>query len=267
MDPGVRRDDGFFAFLGSANGVISIAVYLCRGNLALVIRTIGMPMRSLRLAFAAAALVATTAFASPTDPKPGVEYTMLAQPQPSQSAGKRIEVIEFFMYHCPHCRALEPVLQEWVKKQGDGIIFRRMHMPYQGAADPEAHLFLTLQAMGKDEEMQSQTMEAMRRIVMRDRMASDQAITAWAMRVPGMDQSQFLAAWNSFGVTSKLRRLPSIVANDYKVDGVPTIIVDGKYVTSVVQLQEAMPGRPQPELFDATIKVVEALIAKARAGN
>jgi hypothetical protein len=46
------------------------------------------------------------------DPSPGVEYTVLAMPQPSQAAGKMVEVIELFIYHCSCCHALQPVLPQ-----------------------------------------------------------------------------------------------------------------------------------------------------------
>ena len=63
-------------------------------------------MRSLRFALVAAALVAGFANASPTDPRNGAEYTTLATPQPTQTVGKKVEVVEFFAYHCPACNAL-----------------------------------------------------------------------------------------------------------------------------------------------------------------
>ena len=74
-------------------------------------------MRSLRFAFIAALMVTNTAFASPTDPKNGVDYQTLSAPQPVQATGKKVEVIEFFAYHCPACNALEPTLNQWIKKQ------------------------------------------------------------------------------------------------------------------------------------------------------
>jgi thiol:disulfide interchange protein DsbA len=223
-------------------------------------------MRALRLAIVAASLAVSTAFASPTDPKQGVEYTVLAQPQPSQTAGKKVEVIEFFMYHCPHCRAFEPFVEQWVKKQGDNIIFKRIHMPYQGASDPEAHLFLTLEAMGKNEELQSKIMDAVHDIVMRTRSetVTDQVILDIAAKQPGIDKAKLMNTWNSFGVITKLRRLPGIVGSDYKVDSVPTIVVDGKYVTSPAQIGSSIHANNEQQLFQATLQTVDALIAKVQ---
>src|SRR5881275_345657 len=111
-------------------------------------------MRSLRLAAAGLSLLASCAFlqaasASPANPANGIHYITLAQPQATQAAGKKDEVIEFFMYHCPVCNALEPQLEAWARQEGERIQLRRIHIPFRGAGDPEAHLFLTLEAMGK----------------------------------------------------------------------------------------------------------------------
>jgi thiol:disulfide interchange protein DsbA len=216
-------------------------------------------MRSLRFALLAAALAAGTAFASPTDPKSGVEYVTLAQPQPVQATGKKVEVIEFFMYHCPHCNALEPQLEQWVKKQGANIQFKRVHLPFSGPNDPEAHLYLTLEAMGKAEEFQAKVFKAWH--VDHLRLNTDAAIIDWVSK-NGIDRNKFLDVWNSFGVTTKLHRLPQITT-DYKVDGVPTVIVDGKYQTSPSIVYNSVKTTSEPVLFQATLQVMDALVAKA----
>jgi thiol:disulfide interchange protein DsbA len=216
-------------------------------------------MRSLRFALLATVLAASTAFASPTDPKSGVEYVTLAQPQPVQATGKKVEVIEFFMYHCPHCNALEPQLEQWVKKQGDNIVFKRVHLPSSGPNDPEAHLRLTLEALGKAEEFQPKVFKAWH--VDHLRLNTDAAIIDWVSK-NGIDRNKFLEAWNSFGVTTKLRRLPQI-ASDYKVDSVPTVIIDGKYQTSPATVYNSVKTQSEPALFQATLQVMDALVAKA----
>lgn len=222
-------------------------------------------MRTLRLALIAASLVVSTAFASPTDPKAGAEYTVLAQPQPSQTAGKKVEVIEFFMYHCPHCHALEPTIEQWVKKQDGNIIFKRIHLPYQGASDPESHLFLTLQAMGLNEQYQLKIMDAVGEYVMRKRSETipEQVLLDIATKQPGINKAKFMDTWNSFGVMTKLRRLPAIV-NDYRVESVPTIVVDGKYMTSPAQVGGTVQVNSEQQLFQATLQVVDALVAKVQ---
>ena len=220
-------------------------------------------MRSLRFALVAAALVAGFANASPTDPRNGAEYTTLATPQPTQTVGKKVEVVEFFAYHCPACNALEPTLNAWVKKQGDNIVMRRIHLPFQGPADPEAHLFLTLDAMGKLNEYHDRVFRAVH--VERKRLMKDEDIIAWATS-NGLDKAKFMEAWNSFGVQTKLRRL-SQQAEAYKVSGTPTIIVDGKFVTSPSQVSQANKIQDMGQLMQATTQVLDALVAKAAASK
>jgi thiol:disulfide interchange protein DsbA len=216
-------------------------------------------MRSLRFALLAASLVASTAFASPTDPKSGVEYVTLAQPQPVQATGKKVEVIEFFMYHCPHCNALEPQFEQWVKKQGDNIVLKRIHLTAGGPNDPEAHLYLTLEALNKVDEMHAKVFKAIH--VDRIRMKDDATVIDWVSK-NGIDRATFTNAWNSFGVMTKMRRLPQLI-DAYKVDGAPTVVIDGKYQTSPATLSTTVRTNNEPQLFQATLQVMDALVAKA----
>jgi thiol:disulfide interchange protein DsbA len=220
-------------------------------------------MRSLRFALLAASLVAsavsTPAFASPTDPKSGVEYVTLAQPQPVQATGKKVEVIEFFMYHCPHCNALEPQFEQWVKKQGDNIVLKRIHLTAGGPNDPEAHLYLTLEALGKVDEMHAKVFKAIH--VDRIRMKDDATVIDWVSK-NGIDRATFTNAWNSFGVMTKLRRLPQLI-DAYKVDGAPTVVIDGKYLTSPATVYKTVQTSNENQLFQATLQVMDALVAKA----
>ena len=216
--------------------------------------------RSLRFALVAASLVASTAFASPTNPQNGVEYTTLSMPQPVQAVGKKVEVIEFFAYHCPACNMLEPRLNEWVKKNGDKIVMRRIHLPFQGPTDPEAHLFLTLEAMGRM-DMHPKIFHAVHG--QRVRLMKDEQIIDWVAK-NGIDRAKFLAVWNSFGVMTKLRRLPQ-VSSAYQVSGTPTIVVDGKYQTSPGQVADSMKSKDGNQILQAQFQVLDALVAKAAA--
>ena len=217
--------------------------------------------RSLRFALAAASLVASTAFASPTNPQNGVEYVTLSSPQPVQAVGKKVEVVEFFAYHCPACYALEPGMVEWAKKNADKVNFRRVHLPFQGAADPEAHLFLTLEAMGKEAELHPKILNAVH--VQRIRLMKDDQIIDWVAK-NGIDKAKFMETWNSFGVMTKLRRLGQTATN-YQVSGTPTLIVDGKYQTSPGQVAEKLKINDRNQMLQAHFQVLDALVAKAAA--
>ncbi len=215
-------------------------------------------MRSLRFAVAAAALIATTAMASPAAPTNGAEYTTLANPQPTQVVGKKVEVIAFFAYHCPACNLMEPHVNAWVKKQGNNIHFKRIAFPFQGPNDPESHLYLTLEAMGKAEEYGPKVFRAFH--IERQRLTSDEAIMDWVGK-SGLDKAKFTEYWNSFGVLTKLRRLPQTVAAYKEVNGTPSFVVDGRFVTSPGQVGAANPSVPGPQVPAASNATLDALVA------
>ena len=215
-------------------------------------------MRFLRIALAAATLVATAAIASPADPKSGAEFTTLAAPQPTQAVGKKVEVIEFFAYHCPACNVMEPHVAEWIKKHAGDVTFRRIAFPFKGPADPEAHLWATLDAMGKADEVGPKAFRANH--VERLRLNTDEAILDWVGKGGGLDKAKFLEYWNSFGVLTKLRRLPALVGG-YKIDGTPSFVVDGRYLTSPSQIGAANPAL-ENQLPEATKTLLDALVAK-----
>ncbi|WP_426192735.1 thiol:disulfide interchange protein DsbA/DsbL [Massilia sp. DWR3-1-1] len=218
-----------------------------------------MPTR--RLVLAALGLLPTLSLGAPAAPINGAEYLTLPARLATRAAPAQIEVIEFFMYHCPYCYQLEPQLADWVKRQGKAIAFRRVHIPYTGAADPEAHLFLTVEAMGKGEQMFSKIEHAVH--VERVRLNQDGPILEWAVN-NGLDRAQFLEAWQSFGVTTALRRLPRTVA-DYGITSAPQLVVDGRYVTSPGQAVSRAVEKHAQAANQAVIAVLDVLVAKAQA--
>ena len=54
----------------------------------------------------------------------------------------------------------------------------------------------------------------------------------------GIPDGDFSGAWNSFSVQSNLSRADDIVRR-YRIDGVPSILINGKYMTD-----EGMAGGP-----------------------
>ncbi|NVM75308.1 thiol:disulfide interchange protein DsbA [Duganella sp. SG902] len=217
-------------------------------------------MRLLKIALVVAGLCAATAFASPTAPRNGAEYTTLKNPQPVQAQGKKVEVIEFFMYHCPACYALEPAMLEWVKKQGDNISFRRIHLPLTGENDPEAHMFLTLEAMKLEEQLHAKILTTWH--VERKRLKSDADNIDWAVK-NGIDKEKFTATYNSFAVMTRLKGAGRVAAA-YEVNSTPTMVVAGRYLTNPTMVDASNPGIPRAQLGAATLQVLDALVAQAR---
>jgi len=181
-----------------------------------------------------AALIATVAVAggllltTPVQAAPtaGKEYQVLKAPQPVP-AGK-IEVTEFFWYGCPHCFDFEPELEAWVKKQGKDVVFKRVPVAFRDDLLPHTKIFYTLEALGKLDAMHAKVFNALH--VERKRMLDTNEIADF-MASNGIDRKAWLDAYNSFSVTTSSQRANKI-ADTYKIDGVPTLVVQGKYVTS-----------------------------------
>jgi len=157
----------------------------------------------------------------------GFDYRILSIPQPVETKGK-VEVIEFFWYGCPHCYDFEPELISWVKRQPKDVVFKRVPVAFRDDFMPHSQLFYTLEALGKGDALHEKVMYAMHKE--NKRLLTESEIADWAA-AQGIDRNTFLATYRSFAVTSKARAARQL-ADAYRIDGVPTIVMQGKYVTS-----------------------------------
>jgi thiol:disulfide interchange protein DsbA len=216
------------------------------------------PLR--RLACAAVLLAATgLAGASPTSPREGAEFLSLPDPQPTDSS-RKVEVIEFFAYYCPHCYAFEPKLAAWVKKQGDNIVFRRVHVPRGEAVAAQQRLFFTLESLGMLEQYHDKAFNAMH--VDRLPLAQDEQVFDWASRA-GIDRARFIDTYRSFGVQAKVRRAQAMMEG-YRITHWPMVAIDGRFLTSPGMVSEANDSSGEQALA-GTLSVMDVLVARARA--
>lgn len=211
----------------------------------------------LRPLLATVAFMAAAAGASAADFKDGLDYNTVNGARPD--TGKKVEVLEFFMYHCPHCNALDPVLAAWVKKNSDKIVFKRMHM----GDDAQAKAFYTLEAMNIT-NLHEKLFYAIH--VERNRLNTDASLLDFLVK-NGVDKAKYLEAFNSFGVQTKLKRAQQ-VATQYKLDSVPALVIDGHYTTSPAVAGHGLtsPAAAHTAMF----AVVDSLVAKSlqeRAGK
>ncbi len=210
------------------------------------------------LAALSLSLVAIVAGAAPAEPVSGSDYRTLDKPQATES-GKKVEVIEFFWYACPHCAAFEPSLADWVKKQGDHIVFKRVPVAFNESFGPQQRLYYSLEAMGKAEEFQTKIFNAIH--AKRQSLNTEGPIIDFVAS-QGVDKAKFVDLYNSFGVQTKVRRAVQ-VQEGYKVDGVPMIAIDGRYVTSPSIVGAGIGNQPEAVQQAAALQVMDWLVAKA----
>ncbi len=157
----------------------------------------------------------------------GFDYRILPVAQPLETKGK-VEVIEFFWYGCPHCYDLEPELNAWLKRQPKDVTFRKVPVAFRDDLMPHSQLFYAFESMGKGEAMNEKVMYAMHKE--NKRLMTENEIADWVAS-QGIDRNTFLANYRSFAVISKARAARQM-ADAYRIDGVPTIVMQGRYVTS-----------------------------------
>lgn len=183
-------------------------------------------------------------------PKEGTEFRLLDRPVPVEVPAGKIEVIEFFWYSCRHCFAFEPKLVAWIKKQPADVVVRRIPVGFRDDFVPQQRLFYTLEAMGKLEELHQQVFDSIH--MKSEPTAREAEILAFAQK-NGLDAAKFREHYTSFTVSSKARRAVQI-QNAFKVDGVPSLGIAGRYYTD-----GEMAGN-----MDRALQVTDFLIAEAR---
>jgi thiol:disulfide interchange protein DsbA len=151
-------------------------------------------------------------------------YSILSPAQPTEGGGK-VEVIEFFWYGCPHCYHLEPTLSAWLKNLPKDVVFKRVPAAHGGWANL-ATVYYTLEAMGLVEQLHGKVFDAIHKqnINLGNKSVRDE----WLAK-QGVDVAKYNDVEKSFAVMTRLNRAKQMSAS-YKIDSVPQLVVNGKYV-------------------------------------
>lgn len=178
-------------------------------------------------------------------------YVTIDPPQPTAS-GNKIEVLEFFQYGCPHCRAMEPLIDKWEKTLGDDVALQRIPVAFNASMTPWQHLYYSLEGLGRL-DLQKAVFNTVQ--TERNPLNSRDRIVAWAEK-QGLDKNQFAAMYDSFGVGSKVKRATQLI-KAYNLESVPTLVVGGRYMTSPALANG----------YAQSLDMVDQLLKRARAGQ
>jgi thiol:disulfide interchange protein DsbA len=206
--------------------------------------------RLISLTAGASALVSATRALAQGEPVEGTSYVKLSQPIP-MAAGGKIEVVEFFWYGCPHCSIFEPTLAAWQKKLPADVSFRRAPVVFREEPfTTHQKLYYSLEAMDLVDAMQRKVFHA----IQVDQAKLDKLPDILTfMAKNGVDTAKFTDAFNSFSVQTKARQAKQL-AEAYRIDGVPTLGINGRYYTS-----PSLAGSPEKAL-----SVADYLIQRSR---
>ena len=180
----------------------------------------------------------------------GKDFRVLEKKAPVEAPAGKIEVVEFFWYSCPHCNAFEPKLAAWLKKLPPDVSFRRVPVAFRDDFVPQQRLFYTLEAMGKVEDLHTKVFNEIH--VNRQPTNREDLILAFVEK-NGVDKAKFHELYNSFSVSTKARKAKQL-QDQYEVDGVPALGVNGQFYTD-----GTLAGN-----MDRALQIVDYLVAESR---
>ena len=180
----------------------------------------------------------------------GKDYAVISPALQVDNPAKT-ELIEFFSYACPHCSELNPSLMKWADRLPTDVTFKRVPVSFNPFYQLMAKLYYTLEAIGELSRLDSAVFDAIHNKGLR--LVDEKSIRDWVV-AQGVDAKRFSDAFNSFGVDSKVKQA-NFLAQTAKIPGVPTLVVDGKYVV----LGENARG------FDGMLAVAGRVVDKARS--
>jgi thiol:disulfide interchange protein DsbA len=209
-----------------------------------------MRVASLSGVFTLAAGLLFSASAWALDPAvEGTDFKRLAKPLPVET-GKQIEVAEFFWYRCPHCNQLEPSLKSWARKLPADVTLRPVPAVFNDKWLPGAKIFYTLAEMRVLDKLHGKVFEAYHKEGLN--LNEDAQLMAWVRR-QALNEAEFQSIYRSFSTQTKAMK-GAQAARDAGLDGVPALVVDGKYLTSLSMTLT------EDRLFD----VLDQLVDRAR---
>jgi thiol:disulfide interchange protein DsbA len=176
---------------------------------------------------------------------------------PAHDSDDSVEVVHVFWAGCPDCGQLEERLPALMQRLPERVVFERMPA-ISPLWEPHARAFFAADALGQLECFHRALNESMQKEGQQP--ASEDELVAFAGRA-GIDAEAFRDAYRSDATTERMRKAASLTER-YEIDAVPTLIIDGRYKTSL-----RLAGDHQTMIDTAEALVRERLAADETDGN
>jgi thiol:disulfide interchange protein DsbA len=163
----------------------------------------------------------------------------------------KVEVLEFFMYGCPHCYSFEPFLTKWKGSKPENVEFMRVPATFNSLATLHARAYYALQMLDVGEKIHPKFFSEIHNN--KNMMKTVDALADFVQQY-GVERSEFIDAMNSFAVEGNIRKASKLV-RDYDINGVPAVAINGKYLISA-----SMAGS-----YDNMVNIMNYLVEKESA--
>jgi thiol:disulfide interchange protein DsbA len=155
-------------------------------------------------------------------------YQHVQPAQPTQAQPGKIEVLEFFWYGCPHCYAMEPHVDKWLQSKPADVEFIRVPGVLNKVWMAHARAYYTAQKLGVLDQIHQPLFNALHRE--RRKIFSEDELRAF-FEEKGVKPEDFTRIFNSHDIEIRVKQA-YMLAQNYRLTGVPAFIVNGKYATS-----------------------------------
>lgn len=183
----------------------------------------------------------------------GLEYQLIIPPVPTQNDDGRIEVVELFLYACPHCNVLAPEIKAWAQDKSEYVLLRRVPAIVGAPWADQARVFYTAEKLGILEKSHPALFKSIHEDG--EQYADDHSIMEFFVK-QGIKEEDFLQVFRSPEVDEKVSQA-RILTVKYGIRGVPALIINGKYRTA--------------QYFTGTqerlLKVLDMLVEKERVAR
>ena len=168
----------------------------------------------------------------------GVHYEKLPE-QIELSTDKPYEVVEVFWYGCPHCFKFEPQVQQWLANKPDDVAFIQIPAIFGRRWAIGAYAFYTAEQLGLKEKIHQPLFDTIHRAG--KHIHNPDQLAAFFADF-GVDQAAFDQAFNSPEVKKDIERSQELIRR-YRISGVPSLIVNGRYRTSDLEVVDYLINR------------------------
>lgn len=162
-------------------------------------------------------------------PQSGQDFDAVTQVIPTDNPNK-IEVMEIFWYGCSHCYEMEAPLNAWLKKMPADVSFKRIPGLPNASWAPMAQAYFTMEMLEVVDKLHDKLFVAIHKQKSLDPTDKKAAID-WIANNAGLERSKVEETFNSFTVNTNLKRAAQVFRSS-GATGVPSLVVDGKYITS-----------------------------------
>lgn len=159
------------------------------------------------------------------------DYLVLQTPLgPSHIPGTKIKVYEFFSYGCPWCMKFEPYIANWAASAPADVDFEKVPVAFEQGWDVYAKAYYTARDLGVDKKMTPLIFAAIQQqgLDLTDPTKLEQFFVQ-----NGVSQSDFESTFNfTPGIAAQMMHGDALI-KQFGIYEIPTVVVDGKYITSV----------------------------------